>query len=85
MEELVQVLACDGRIFQGTLKSFDQRMNVILADCNEHTYISDQEPMQITPLGAYLIRGDNLALVSKVEVRVKEGDVFGCPVLPMQL
>lgn len=41
VEQLVQVLACDGRIFQGILKSFDQRLNVILADCNEHTYISD--------------------------------------------
>jgi hypothetical protein len=39
--------------------------------------------MQITPMGAYFIRGDNLALLSKVEMRVKEGDVFGEPVLPM--
>ena len=33
----------DGRLFKGTLKSFDQRTNIILSDCTEHVYTSLNE------------------------------------------
>jgi hypothetical protein len=39
--------------------------------------------MEIVETGAYLIRGDNTAVIAKVEMRVKEGDVFGEPLPPM--
>ena len=39
--------------------------------------------MEIVDIGAYFIRGDNFALISKVEIRLKQGDVFGDPLPPM--
>ena len=56
---------------------------MILSDTKEHIYRSDQEPMEIVETGAYFIRGDNTAVIAKVEMRVKEGDVFGEPLPPM--
>lgn len=70
VEHQVQVLTCDGRIFQGFLKSFDQRLNVILQDTVEHVYKSDQEPMEMVETGAYFMRGDNVAVISKVEMKL---------------
>lgn len=81
----MQVLTSEGRIFQGTLKSFDQRLNLILSDCKEHLYRSDNEPMEMVTIGAYFIRGDNVAIVSAVDRHLKQGDVFGDPLPPMQL
>ena len=34
-EKKVNLLTNDGRMFVGTLKSIDQKMNLILADCIE--------------------------------------------------
>lgn len=36
-------------------------------------------------MGAYFIRGDNVALVSKVELKIKPGTVYGDPIAPMNL
>lgn len=69
----------EGRIFCGTLKSFDQRMNLILSDCEEHVYSGEQVPMSPVPMGAYLIRGDNIAVVGEV-VASQLGPVCGAAV-----
>jgi U6 snRNA-associated Sm-like protein LSm8 len=44
---------------QGTLKGFDQAVNVILAGCHERVF-SETEGVDRVPLGLYLIRGDNM-------------------------
>jgi small nuclear ribonucleoprotein (snRNP)-like protein len=50
---------CHSVGLQGTLKGFDQTVNVILEDCTERTYDPVQGVEQV-PLGLYIIRGDNL-------------------------
>ena len=43
----------------GTLKGFDQTINVVLGDSHERVYSTDAGVMQ-NVLGLYLIRGDNM-------------------------
>ncbi len=58
---------------------------MILSECCEHIYKSDNEAMEVAQIGAYFIRGDNIALLAKVERKIKEGDVFGDALPPMLL
>jgi len=44
---------------QGTLKGFDQTINIILDDSHERVYSPNQGVEQII-LGLHLIRGDNV-------------------------
>ena len=39
--------------------------NVILLDCHERVY--DQSGTQKVPLGLYLVRGDNIAVLGEVD------------------
>jgi U6 snRNA-associated Sm-like protein LSm1 len=57
------VLTNDGRIFTGVLKSFDQRLNIILADCFENVYSGKEVPVEKEEMGVYFIRGDNISMV----------------------
>ena len=68
----VMLLTNDGRTFRGTLKSFDQRVNLILSDCIEHVYSADGSAMQEEEMGVYFVRGDNIAMVGQVEPELEE-------------
>jgi len=46
-------------IIQGTLKGFDQTINIILDDSHERVYSPNQGVEQVV-LGLHLIRGDNV-------------------------
>ena len=57
----------------GQLMGHDQVQNLILADAVEHVY-SLEEAVEQVPLGLYVIRGDNVAVVSdfdKLNVEIK--------------
>lgn len=43
----------------GTLKGFDQTINLVLEDAHERIFSHTQGVEQV-PLGLYLIRGDNV-------------------------
>ena len=43
----------------GTLKGFDQTVNLVLDDAHERVF-SDSQGVEQVPLGLYLIRGDNV-------------------------
>ena len=45
--------------FQGTLKGFDQTINLILDESHERVYSSASGVEQVV-LGLYIIRGDNM-------------------------
>lgn len=47
-----------GKLIKGTLKSYDQHLNLILADAEE---FDEKEPRS---LGTILVRGDNVVLIS---------------------
>jgi len=68
VDKPVMLLTNDGRTFRGILKSFDQRVNLILADCVEHVYPVETGPdssqmMQEEDMGVYFVRGDNIAML----------------------
>lgn len=46
-------------VFQGTLKGFDQTINLILDESHERVFSSSQGVEQVV-LGLYIVRGDNV-------------------------
>ena len=72
----MSVVTNDGKIVVGVLKGFDQRTNVILEDCHERIY-SLTEGVTTVPLGLYLIKGDNIALVGQLDEKADAGCDLG--------
>lgn len=64
----VTVFTSEGRVIVGTLKGFDQTINLILDDSHERVY-SSAGVEQVT-LGLYIVRGDNVALIGEVDEEV---------------
>ncbi|KAL5267634.1 hypothetical protein ACHWQZ_G004618 [Mnemiopsis leidyi] len=62
--KITLVATGDGRIIVGTLKGFDQTINLVLEDAHERIFSHTQGVEQV-PLGLYLIRGDNVACDSE--------------------
>lgn len=50
---------------QGTLKGFDQTINIILDDSHERVYSRSQGVDQVV-LGLYIIRGDNMWVIKVI-------------------
>ena len=80
--ESVCVITCDGRSIVGILAGYDQLQNVILKGASERVYSEDSDP-EIVPLGLYVIRGDNVAIISdrdeEKEASVKLSEVRAEP------
>lgn len=66
VDQVVSVITNEGRVFTGVLRSFDQAMNMVLQDCFEKVY-SLEQGVAFEKLGLYMIRGDNVAIVSEVD------------------
>jgi small nuclear ribonucleoprotein (snRNP)-like protein len=49
--------------FQGVLAGFDQRSDIVLSDSKERIY-SMEEGVEEVPLGLYLVKGDQMCVVS---------------------
>ncbi|XP_067127184.1 U6 snRNA-associated Sm-like protein LSm8 [Centruroides vittatus] len=64
--DTVSIITADGRNIVGTLKGFDQTINLILDESHERVYSSTQGVEQVV-LGLYIIRGDNIAVVGEVD------------------
>ena len=79
------MITCDGRLIQGTLVGYDQLQNLIMKNAQERVYQFPQEQetddnendneeiFELIPLGLYLIRGDNVAVMSDLREGVLEG------------
>ncbi|EDO48838.1 predicted protein [Nematostella vectensis] len=65
----VAVITQDGRMIVGTLKGFDQTVNVILDDSHERVFSSGSGVEQVV-LGLYIIRGDNIAVIGEIDDEV---------------
>lgn len=62
----VSIITSDGRNFIGTLKGFDQTINLILDESHERVYSSTSGIAQVV-LGLHIIRGDNVAIVGQID------------------
>jgi U6 snRNA-associated Sm-like protein LSm8 len=62
----VNIVTADGRIIIGTLRGFDQAINIILDDSYERVFSSTDGVEQVL-LGLYIIRGDNVALIGEID------------------
>ena len=62
----------DGRNFVGILVSFDQKTNLILQNCVERVYISATKEMQSDEMGVYFLRGDNVAVIGEIDVKLED-------------
>ncbi|XP_033127384.1 U6 snRNA-associated Sm-like protein LSm8 [Anneissia japonica] len=62
----VSVITNDGRVIVGTLKGFDQTVNLILDESHERVFSSAQGVEQVL-LGLYIIRGDNIAVIGEID------------------
>nr|CAD7393410.1 unnamed protein product [Timema cristinae] len=51
---------------RGTLKGFDQTINLILDESHERVYSTTQGVEQVV-LGLHIIRGDNVAVVGELD------------------
>jgi U6 snRNA-associated Sm-like protein LSm8 len=62
----VNIVTSDGRIIIGTLRGFDQAINIILDDSHERVFSATDGVEQVL-LGLYIIRGDNVALIGEID------------------
>lgn len=62
----VNIVTADGRIIIGTLRGFDQAINIILEESHERVFSLTGGVEQV-PLGLYIIRGDNVALIGEID------------------
>ncbi|CAB3383959.1 U6 snRNA-associated Sm-like protein LSm8 [Cloeon dipterum] len=62
----VSIITQDGRIFVGTLKGFDQTINLILDESHERVFSATSGVEQVV-LGLHIIRGDNVALIGEID------------------
>ena len=61
----ITLLTCDGRLITGILLGYDQLQNLILKNSYEKVYSMDA-PMEKVELGLFVVRGDNVAVISEV-------------------
>ncbi|KAG8186133.1 hypothetical protein JTE90_022721 [Oedothorax gibbosus] len=83
----VSIITADGRNIVGTLKGFDQTINLILDESHERVYSSSQGIEQVV-LGLYIVRGDNIAVVGEVDdeldARLDLSNIKAEPLNPVQ-
>ncbi|RYN43039.1 hypothetical protein AA0112_g894 [Alternaria arborescens] len=72
LNKRVSVLTLDGRTMVGLLHSCDGSMNLVLQEAVERIIrpIEDEEPSEEVPLGLYIIRGDSVAVVGRVDEEI---------------
>lgn len=68
----VHIITADGRNIVGVLSGYDQLQNIILSQASERVFSPVSKP-EVVPLGLYVIRGDNVAVVACMNCK-KKGD-----------
>jgi len=68
----VAVITQDGRMIVGTLKGFDQAVNLILDESHERVFSTDSGVQQVV-LGLYIVRGDNVAVIGEIDDEIDSG------------
>eukprot|EP00164_Ancoracysta_twista_P009070 GFYU01013308.1.p1 GENE.GFYU01013308.1~~GFYU01013308.1.p1 ORF type:complete len:133 (-),score=25.16 GFYU01013308.1:605-1003(-) len=66
VDKRVLIVLRDGRKLLGTLRSYDQYANLVLENTIER--VVSGEKFGDIPLGLYLIRGENVALIGELDL-----------------
>uniref|UniRef100_A0A6M2DKI8 U6 snRNA-associated Sm-like protein LSm8 n=1 Tax=Xenopsylla cheopis TaxID=163159 RepID=A0A6M2DKI8_XENCH len=66
VNQVVSIITSDGRNFIGTLKGFDQTINIILDESHERVFSTSSGIEQVV-LGLHIIRGDNIAVIGQID------------------
>uniref|UniRef100_A0A7R9VU33 U6 snRNA-associated Sm-like protein LSm8 n=1 Tax=Chlamydomonas euryale TaxID=1486919 RepID=A0A7R9VU33_9CHLO len=69
LDTTVCVITNDGRNLVGMLRGYDQTNNIVLEECHERVY-STKAGVELEPLGLYMVRGDNVAVVGEIDDEV---------------
>ncbi|XP_040573606.1 U6 snRNA-associated Sm-like protein LSm8 [Lepeophtheirus salmonis] len=69
LNRLVSIITADGRNFVGTLKGFDQVINLILDDTHERVFSPNSGVEQVM-LGLHIVRGDNIAVIGEIDQEI---------------
>lgn len=72
---LLDLLLIFGLFEKGTLKGFDQTVNIILDDSHERVYSVNQGVEQVV-LGLYIIRGDNMYEITFITLQFSQFLLF---------
>lgn len=70
-DKRVSVITNDGRNIIGTLRGFDQTVNIILEKAHERIFSLHAGVIE-NDLGLYLIRGDNISIIGELNVEEDE-------------
>ncbi|KAG8761848.1 hypothetical protein FRC15_008791 [Serendipita sp. 397] len=71
MDKRVLLVMQDGRVILGNLVGWDQRSNIVLSDCVERRFSLESGAID-SPLGVYLVKGDQICVVGEVDVAIEE-------------
>jgi U6 snRNA-associated Sm-like protein LSm8 len=83
VDQTVLVITADGRSIVGTLRGFDQTINLILEECHERVYSGHGVSQML--LGLYVLRGDNIAAIGELdEVKDKKLDLASVNAPPVK-
>ncbi|ELR25273.1 u6 snrnaassociated sm-like protein lsm8, putative [Acanthamoeba castellanii str. Neff] len=83
IDRTVSIITSDARSIVGTLRGFDQFANVIVEDSHERVYSA--QGMEKVPLGLYVIRGDNIAVIGELNEQLdKQIDFSSLRAQPLQ-
>jgi len=69
LNRMVSIITADGRNFVGTLKGFDQTVNLILDDTHERVFSPSNGVEQVV-LGLHIVRGDNIAIIGEIDEEI---------------
>ncbi|XP_055627950.1 U6 snRNA-associated Sm-like protein LSm8 [Toxorhynchites rutilus septentrionalis] len=82
----VSIITADGRNFVGTMKGFDQTINIILDESHERVYSMNAGIEQVV-LGLHIIRGDNVAVIGQldesIDSKIDFSTIRGMPLEPV--
>jgi U6 snRNA-associated Sm-like protein LSm8 len=70
VDKSVSIITNDGRVIVGKLRGFDQYINCVLEQSVERVYT--QDGAQTVPLGLYIVRGENIAVVGLIDEEIDE-------------
>lgn len=79
---MICVVTSDGRIILGLLVGHDQVQNLVLSDAVERVY-AENVAVDVVDLGLYVVRGDNVAIISEYDAELWNDEMTAAPLPPI--